>query len=159
MVCHSIVLFPLAVCVSIVSMWHIASLYALCKHSHWSYIMTLSVGIISSQCPCDCCVTALESAQTVRYNYAFAFHGNTITIIASSCLIGQYLSSPGSTSSLVCGHPEITHVVTICSSAASFIATLISSLDVHIGMSTVVLIICMFIFMPVISWTQFFAWL
>ena len=66
---------------------------------------------------------------------------------------------PDSPSSLVGGHPLIMYVLSICSSVSSFRAALMTSIDVYIGMSTIVLIVFMLIFTPVISLVLICAWL
>ena len=81
------------------------------------------------------------------------------SIIVSSCLIGLYLSHPGFTSFLVCGHPLIIYLINTGSSASSSVAAFMSSIDMQIGISTVVLIVIMLMFIPDFSWCLFSAWL
>ena len=80
------------------------------------------------------------------------------SIIVSSCLISQYLSTHGSTSSLVCGHPLIMYWLNICSFMSPFIAVLMSSTDMHNWMSSV-LVLYMYIFISVIFLSLWSAWI
>ena len=75
------------------------------------------------------------------------------SIFPTSCLIGQYFSDPGSTPSLVCIHPLILYYLSICISTYSSVADFMSSIEVHIGRFTVVLIACTLMFIPDISWS------
>ena len=74
-----------------------------------------------------------------------------LSIIASLCLTAQYFSSPGFTASLVSGHPWIIYLYTICNLGSSCIAVFMFSVDVHMGMSTDLLMLCMVIVIPGIS--------
>ena len=67
----------------------------------------------------------------------------TPSILARLYLIIQYLYTPGSTFSLVCDNPLIMYCLIICSSASSFISAYMSCIDMHIGMCTVMLVVCM----------------
>ena len=83
----------------------------------------------------------------------------TPSIIACSCLISQYLSTPGSTASLVTHHPLIVYLCSICILCSSSVVFCMSSMDVHMGISTDVLMLCVLIFMHDIYWSQLPMWL
>ena len=59
---HTVVIFSVAVVVGIPSMWDTATLLTLYQHSGQFNKLTLLLGVMSSQCPCACCVTAPDSA-------------------------------------------------------------------------------------------------
>ena len=81
------------------------------------------------------------------------------SIIASLCLISHYFCNPVPTASLVCCYASIIYPLSICSSMSSSVTASVSSVDMHIGMSTNVLIICILMFTPDISWSLFSSWL
>ena len=80
-------------------------------------------------------------------------------IMVCSCLIDEYFSSLSSSASLVCVHPLIIYLLSICNSTSSSVAVFMSSMDVHVDTSTTVLMVCILAFLPVISWSWFSTWL
>ena len=126
------------------------------SHSYWPNILTLSQGVAFSQCPYDCCATALESAsakgKVQLFNCLPLQHHE---LLQACVLLASVFLHPGSTSSLVGGHFLIMYCLCIYNSASSFVATFMSSIDMHIGMSTVVSIICMLMFIPGSFWSLF----
>ena len=75
----------------------------------------------------------------------------TLSIITSSCLMGQNPHRVDSKSSLIYGYPPIMYTRSIGSSASIFIVFLMSSLDVYAGTSIAMLHVCMLIFTSAIS--------
>ena len=121
-----------------------------------AFIFTLYMDSLAKNlflCPYGCCAVALIffPLQYKRYAYSFAFHGNAMLMIASSCQNGQYFCAPCSTLTLLCGQP--------CRSVSCWVAACTSSTHVHNSISTGVLITCMFMLMPVISRSLFSVWL
>ena len=84
---------------------------------HWSYI-----------CFCN------EKGMTIYLPFIAA-----PSIIARPCLIGQYWASVCSKSSLFCGQCLIMYTCNICNSPSILIAFLVSSTDMHTGMSIAML--------------------
>ena len=80
------------------------------------------------------------------------------SIMASSYLISQYSSVNCSTVFLKSGHQPIMYLFSICNSASSSVAAFIFSVDLHIGTSTDMLILCMLAIMPGSSWSWFSMW-
>ena len=76
-------------------------------------------------------------------------------VITSPCLIGHYICILFSTLCLVCCQLCIMHDFSLCRSASLMVAACISSIDKNIGMSTALLVACMLMLMPVISWSLF----
>ena len=159
MIFHNVMLFLGAVFAGIPNMWHIAWLCVLCQHAycpvHWFSC--------KKQHPLDPHVVAVQLVkylllQYERYNYSFAIHCHTFHH-ARSCLIGQYLPKLGSISFLFWDHLYIMCACSICSSVFSLIAALMSSVDMQTGISTVMPIVCMLMFIPAISRTLVSVWL
>ena len=83
----------------------------------------------------------------------------TLSIITSSYLIGQYLSMPGSTTSLESGHPLIIYFHSICNLGFSSVTACMSAMGVHKGTSIDELMLCILTFLPGVSWSHFSMWL
>ena len=98
------------------------------------------------------CVLSKRKRLWIKYNTTECRNLHTKN---SLCLIGQYLSLPGCTSSIVCGQPLVMYICSICWSASWHIAALMSSMDVHTGISTVVPIVFTLTFMLMISRSVF----
>ena len=95
--------------------------------------------------------------QHKSYNYSFAFYGNAI----DHCLImsdwSMLLDTLFPFICFSCGWPYIVYDFSFCRSASSQVTICMSSLDVHIGIFTDVMTVC--ILMPEISWSLFSVWL
>ena len=150
MVCHSVVLFCVAVCVVIpgclmlvfMLIQYTDSLVRRCVFSMPMWLL------------CNC--SRIYLCKNKVY-LVLALHCNVIDHgeFMSYCSV---FSIPGSTASLVCGHPLIIYLLHICNSAPSSVAAFRSSIDVHMGMCTVVLMVCILLFIPDFSWSSTWLW-
>ena len=80
------------------------------------------------------------------------------SIITNWLLIDQYCFMLCSTSSLLCAQPCIIYVFVFYWWVSSCVTTYMSSMDVHSDILIDVLMIFIFMFIPVISWSLFSEW-
>ena len=158
MVCHSVVLLHIAMCISI----------PVCRVL---FIILLSVGIHADpihwlSCEetfsysCDCCVNAqglVSARDNVKLSACSSLYWHRSCQV--HLLFGQYFSTPSSTTSLVCGCPLTMYILSICSPPSSSGVAFMSSMDMHIDASTVGLILCIPMLIPDISWSWLYTWL
>ena len=140
--------------------WQIALPCTLCQHSCWNsntdsiaenWIFSIPIWLLcnwSSICICN------EKGIHVCLPFIA-----TLPIIAISCLLGHYPYRVVSKSFLFYSQLLIMYVCNICCSAPVLIAFLMSSTDVHTGMSIAVLSVYMLMFIPAISWSLPSVWL
>ena len=81
------------------------------------------------------------------------------SIMANSCLMGQYFCMSCATSYVLCGKPCMTYNSSSCVCASLAVASHISHIDVHTGRSTAVLIVLMSMLRLHISLSSFSSWL
>ena len=96
--------------------------------------------------------------QCKRYNYSFALYGNAIDHCHSLLNWPNMLHALFLYLFLYC-QPCIMYNLSLWRPASSWVAAWISSIDMHIGIFTDVLMACMFMFMSVISWSLCSVWL
>ena len=78
--------------------------------------------------------------------------------MASSCFIGQYFSTLGSTASLESGHPRIIYFHSMCNLGSSYVVAHVFYRCIHRD-GYDLLMLCILPFMPGISWSWFSVWL
>ena len=105
---------------------------------------------------CNCCNICFSNRKRIIILLPFI---SVPLIIASSLHSGQYCHVLCSTSLLLYGQPSIIYKFSFCTWVSSHVAASMSSMQVHTGIFSDVLMTFTFMFIPVISWTFFSVWL